>query len=217
MYQGTDPSDATAWALVGVYNLGYPMGARSLVKYGSDLAIITTDGVIPLSQAIKLDRSQDDAVALTQKIQPDAFQAATVAYPPPRSAGRGCSTPRARWRSSTSPTAPAVQYVQNVQTGRGAASPAWTRPAGPSPTTPPITPRSNAVYQWDIGADDAGTPITYDLGGAWSNFRTPGQKRFTMLRPLMNTVSWITPAVEMDVNYRDTSRRRRRSPRTCPR
>jgi hypothetical protein len=204
MYQGTDPSDATKWFLIGVYSVGYPMGAKSIVKYGSDLAIITTDGVIPLSQAILKDRAQDNNVALTQRIQ-NAFHAATMASPPGTSGWQGILYPKGSLAifNVPVPLSSAVQFVQNIQTG------AWCRFTGINATTWAVA-NGNAYYavgsnvlQWDIGGDDAGTTITYDLKTAFSNFNVPGQKRFTALRTLMNTVSWILPAVEMDVDFRD--------------
>lgn len=203
VYQGDDPSDATNWALVGVYDVGYPMGARSLVKYGSDLAIITTDGVIPLSQAIKLDRTQDNAVALTQKIRP-TFQQAAIDNPPGTAGWQGLLYPKGTLAIVNVPYSPAQQFVQNVQTG------AWCRFTGLDATCWAVANNTAyygsaaGVFEWDVGADDGGTTITYDLEGAWSTYRTPGQKRFTMLRPLMNTVSWIKPAVEMDINFQTT-------------
>lgn len=202
MYQGTDPGDATKWALVGVYDLGYPMGPRSLVKYGSDLCIITTDGVIPLSQAIRLDRAQDDAVALTQRIQ-NAFHTATAAYPASQ-AWQGILYSKGSLAIFNIPSTPAVQYVQNVQTG------AWCRFTGMDAACWGIANgvayygSGAAVLQWDVGAADNGAQITYDLKGAFSDFRSKGQKRFTMLRALMVAPSWITPAVEVDVDYKES-------------
>lgn len=203
MYQGTDPSDATAWSLVGVYNLGYPMGARSMIKYGSDLAVITTDGVIMLSQAIRLDRSQDNAVALTAKIQ-NAFHMAAFTYPPGTFGWQGTLYQRGSLAIFNVPSSPAQQYVQNVQTG------AWCRFTGMDAACWGVA--NNMIYygsgsnvlQADTGADDNGSTIIYDLKAAFTNCKAPGQKRFSMIRPLMNTVSWIAPALEVDVDYRDS-------------
>lgn len=203
MYQGNDPGDATAWALVGVYNLGYPMGPRCLVKYGSDLVIITTDGVVPLSQAIQLDRAQDNQVALTQRIQ-NAFWTATTSYPAGTFGWQGFLYPTGGLAIFNVPSSPAQQYVQTIQTG------AWCRFTGMDAACWGVAnngayyARGTTVYQWDVGADDAGSLITYDLKTAFSNYRTHGQKRFTMCRPLMNTVSWIKPALEIDTDYRDS-------------
>jgi hypothetical protein len=203
LYQGTDPGDPTAWALVGVYNVGFPMGPRSLVKYGSDLAVITTDGVIMLSQAIRLDRAQDNAVALTQRIQ-DAFHTATESYPAGTFGWQGMLYPKGSLAIFNIPSTPAQQFVQNVQTG------AWCRFTGIDATC--IATANNAIYfgsgssvlQFDIGADDNGTAITYDLKTAFTGLRTSQQKRFTAIRPLMSTVAWLRPALEVDVDYRDT-------------
>lgn len=202
LYQGVDPSNAASWALVGVYDLGYPMGPRSLIKFGSDLAIITTDGIIPLSQAMKLDRTQDDAIALTQRIQ-NAFQTSTATYPQATFGWQGTLYPKGGLAIINVPSAPAVQYVQNVQTG------AWCRFTGMDAACWGVANNTayyasgSDVFQWDVGGDDAGSAITYDLKTAFTDFRTKGQKRFTALRPLMSTVGWILPAVEIDVDYRD--------------
>lgn len=67
VYQGTDPSSASTWALVGIFNVGAPIGRRCLYKYGGDLLIITQDGVVPASRAFAADRTSS-AVAVSDKI-----------------------------------------------------------------------------------------------------------------------------------------------------
>jgi hypothetical protein len=67
VYRGTDPSSSTAWVLVGVWDVGQPIGRRCLYKYKSDLLYISLEGVLPLSAAITLGRT-DQRVALTDKI-----------------------------------------------------------------------------------------------------------------------------------------------------
>ena len=59
MYKGTDPTNADAWALVGVYNVPKPIGRKCLYKYGGDLLIITETGIRPMSQVLQ-------AVAVTR-------------------------------------------------------------------------------------------------------------------------------------------------------
>lgn len=68
VYKGTDPSDANAWALVGVFVLGRPIGRRCGIKYGGDLAINTYEGVYPLGKGL-LTATIDRRIALTDKIQ----------------------------------------------------------------------------------------------------------------------------------------------------
>ena len=68
VYRGTDPSSASTWALVGVWDIGSPIGRRCFLKWGGDLLIITRDGVLPMAQALQSSRT-NPRVALTDKIQ----------------------------------------------------------------------------------------------------------------------------------------------------
>ena len=69
VYKGTDPTDATDWGLVGVFDLPLPLGRRCFTKLGSDVAVITLQGLIPLSQALPFDPSADRSVSITARIQ----------------------------------------------------------------------------------------------------------------------------------------------------
>lgn len=78
VYSGTDPSDATKWALVGVWRIGKPVGKRCLMKYGGDMIILTYNGLYPLAASLQSSRL-DPRIALSDKIQ-GAFSAATQSY-----------------------------------------------------------------------------------------------------------------------------------------
>ena len=49
---GTDISDATKWALVGIFHIGSPVGQRCSAKLGPDVAVINKNGFVPLSQVM---------------------------------------------------------------------------------------------------------------------------------------------------------------------
>jgi len=68
VYQGIDPTSITTWSMVGVWDIGAPIGRRSLYKYAGDMLIICQDGVVPLSGALQSSRVQP-RVAITDKIQ----------------------------------------------------------------------------------------------------------------------------------------------------
>lgn len=205
IYQGTDPGDPLNWALTGVYDIGIPLGRRSLMKYGADLFALTTNGVLPLSQALSRDRAADEDVALTAKIQ-NAFSISAQSYLT-NFGWSGITYQRGTLAIYNVPTAElstAVQYVQNVQTG------SWCRFTGLNAFCWCITDNAvfyggaQGVYQWDVGVTDAGTDLVADMKQAFNYFGDRGSlKRFTMLRPTMNVTANISPAIEMLVDYQE--------------
>jgi len=57
VYQGYDPSYASTFSLAGHFRIGRPQGRRFYAKMGSDIVMITADGVIMISKALLSDRS----------------------------------------------------------------------------------------------------------------------------------------------------------------
>lgn len=70
MFQGYDPSSVNTWGLSAHFRIGAPVGVGRFCwqKIGMDAAVITTDGVVLLSQAMLTDRSQTNA-AVSDKIR----------------------------------------------------------------------------------------------------------------------------------------------------
>lgn len=75
VYQGTNPSDAAEWALVGVYTIGKPLNKNAWFRAGGDFVILTEDGIVPVSAALMKDRAALQAEAITSPIE-DLWQAA---------------------------------------------------------------------------------------------------------------------------------------------
>ncbi len=76
VYKGTDPSNADAWSLVGVYNLPRPIGRKCLYKFGGDLLVITESGLIKMSSVLQ---SVDERIAsISDKIIGDLSRAASL-------------------------------------------------------------------------------------------------------------------------------------------
>jgi hypothetical protein len=67
VYQGTDPSSATTWALKGVWQIGYTFSRRCMFKWAGDLLILTNDGLTPLTADLQSSRL-DPRINLTDKI-----------------------------------------------------------------------------------------------------------------------------------------------------
>ena len=68
VYKGTDPSSISTWSLVGVYQLGSPVGKRCASRYAGDVLILTQDGLDPLSKSLMSSRVNTQ-VAITDKVQ----------------------------------------------------------------------------------------------------------------------------------------------------
>lgn len=203
IYQGTDPDDPLNWSIVGDFHVGRPIGRRALIKFGAELLVLTTWGVLAMSQALKLDRAQDNQIAITAKIQ-NAFQTATQTYGDlfgweAVSYEQGAL---AIYNVPTSELVSSVQYVQNLQTG------AWCRFTGLDAICWATADHNiffggvEAVYQWDVGVTDHGNDLNCDLETAFSVFGQSGRiKHFTMIQPVLNATANVKPAIEMLVDF----------------
>jgi hypothetical protein len=122
VYEGDDPSDANSWRIVGIYEISRPLNKSAYFKAGGDLAILTEDGIIPVSEALRKDRAALQAVAISYPIE-DAWKAAV--------ANRTTSFPiqPTLWQSQAMlligiPGPGGIAYVANARTG------AWCRYTG---------------------------------------------------------------------------------------
>lgn len=204
IYAGTDPTSASTWSLVGVFNLPPPLGTRCFQQIGSDLGIITLQGVLPLSQTIQLDTGAVRTAAITGRIQNAMLQAAQqyqdnfgwqlISYP-----AEGLLLLNVPQETNTSQ----VQFVQNFLNG------SWTQFQGWNANCFEIfndllyfgdnLGNVNNAYQ---GPADLVSPIVADMQCAFNFFGAPGRiKRMTMIQPLMVTGGTITPTLGVDVDF----------------
>lgn len=209
VYQGTDPSSANTFALVGVYNLGAPIGRRCFLRISGNLWIITQDGVIPMTEMLAIDRSDAPRVALTSMIM-NAMNQAVQNY----SAFFGwqfISYPRGTLAVLNIPTvssSSAMQFVMNTITG------AWCRFLNIDAQCWELYndflyfgSTDGRVYKWDVGSGDytgdEDLGITATVQTAFNYFDTRGwKKRFTAIRPIINTDgSTVLPGVGLNVDF----------------
>lgn len=203
VYQGTDPDNDNEWSLVGVFSIGRPLGRRALFKFGGDLQILTTNGVFPLSQALGFDRGQQNNVAVTAKIQ-NAFSVATQQHFS-KFGWQGITYQQgslAIYNIPIDELTTSHQYVQNLQTG------AWCRFTGLNAYCWEIYNggiyfgTSDGVYQWDNGVTDSGNDLIADMKTAFNYFGRRGtQKKFNMIRPILNATADVSPAIEMLTDF----------------
>lgn len=124
IYQGTDPSSSTTWALVGVFDVARPIGTRCFCKYGGDLLYMSylgCTGIAKFLQSTKVDLKE----SITNTIA-EAFTDAASNY----GGNYGwefCISPNENILLVNIPVSQygtSVQYVMNTNTG------AWCRFTG---------------------------------------------------------------------------------------
>lgn len=204
VYQGTDPSSASTWALVGVWKIGQPIGKRCLLKYQGDLLIICVDGVYPLSKALKFSQTNPRA-SITDLIQNSITENAALYASNfgwqllfyPKSNMILLNVPVAQGSSQE-------QYAMNTITGawghfKGISANCWALHS-----EEPYFGGNGVVGKfWDTLADN-NTNIDGDLKIAFNYFGSRGiQKKFNIMRPILLTNGSPSILAGLNVDYED--------------
>lgn len=206
IYQGYDPSSASTWSLAGIFHTGRPLGRRCLCKYASDVLVICTDGLSPLSKLLLTDRTQPGA-QLTYKIA-NAINADVQGY----GTNFGWQVMEYPLGNKLVVNVPEVAGSASHQWVMNTVSNAWTRFRSWNANCWEIQGdtlyyggNGGKVYTADTGTSDAGIPITIDVKPAFNNFDTQGQqKRFTIARPIFQASAQITtPIITLNVDFQD--------------
>jgi hypothetical protein len=204
LYSGTDPTNASAWNLVGTFNVAPPLGRRCMTRLGSDVAVITQQGVIPISQALPFDPSADRSIALTARIQNAMASSALM--------GQSLFG----WELTSYPAqqllilnVPQVQNTTQVQYVMNALTGAWCQFLGWNANT--FTIFNQQLYWGDnvgnvnlgyVGSSDNFNSIFADMQCAFNWFDEPGRlKRITMVQPLLTLGGGLTPTLGVDVDF----------------
>lgn len=177
IYAGDNPGDAAAWALVGRFTLGAPMGVRAIQKIGADLVVSTVDGYQALSLVLSGGRAQQKVGALSDKIRKavlfatknyaDNFGWQTILYPVGNMAF--FNVPKG--------TSNFEQHVVNTLTG------AWCKFTGLNARSfGMFNDRlyfggSSVVYKADDGRSDAGAAIQAIGQTAWNYLGAQATKK----------------------------------------
>lgn len=204
IYEGVDPTNASDWHLVGVFDISPPLGRRCLLRVGSDVAVITQQGVLPISQALPFDPSADRSVSITSRIQNAMAQSAL-------SAGSNfgwqlISYPAQQLAVLNVPlgeNSQQVQYVMNTLTG------AWCQFIGWGANCFELFQdklyfgnNEGRVIQAYAGIGDINMPVSADLQCAFNWFEEPGRtKRMTMIQPLLTMGGFLTPTLSVDTDF----------------
>lgn len=199
VYQGSDPGDASAWSIVGRFQIGAPLGIRALTKVGADLMVATRDDYVSMSQALTKARVN----VPENKIRPAIIAAAAAT-------GGNFGWDMAVFPSGgflivNVPTSGGDfdQHVQNLVTK------AWCRFKDvPANCWAMFNDRlyfggaGGKVYRFWDGNDDDGAAISADGLGAWVGMGGAGRKRAAAVRPVMGATGGLTYSFGLGVDYR---------------
>nr|WP_064245445.1 hypothetical protein [Rhizobium leguminosarum]OAP97012.1 hypothetical protein A4U53_11830 [Rhizobium leguminosarum] len=183
VFQGSDPSSASNWGLIGTFKLGRPLGTdRCMLSVGADLAIMTTDGIVPITKAVQLDRGATSLGAITAKIGP-TWRETVAAIGTTSEEWQLASFPARQMAIVNLPSSfGTYQYVMNTETG------AWCRFVGISASCWAtwqdrlfFGSSDGTVYEAEAGASDNGVAIDALMVGAWNRFGDGLSTKFSKL------------------------------------
>lgn len=206
VYQGTDPSSANTWGLVGVFDVPTPIGRRCFTRYGGDLLLLTLEGLYPLSQLLSVDQSQAERVAITERIS-SAFNEASNSYGS-LWGWEACvfaAGTRLFVNIPTEENASAKQYVMNTLTG------AWCEYDNHNANCWAVYNdqiyfggMDGRVYRANTGRADVATAITAIGQTAYQAHGTANVKRFSLLKPLVTATGTNRPALGISLDFSET-------------
>jgi hypothetical protein len=223
VYQGTNPSSAAAWSLVGTYFLGKPLGRRCLERYGGDLIALTQNGTFALSTAIQ-SASIDYKTALSYKIV-NAFTEAASLY----GANFGWETRLFPAQNALIVNIPVAedgthyQYVMNTITKAWCKFTGWNAEDfvvfnkelyfcghGWNEYTSPSNNQLGIYKAWSGFVDGAsaayGNAIVAYGKAAFNYYGSMGlEKRYPMVRPIISANGPTTYLTGIDVDFQDTT------------
>lgn len=202
VYQGTDPGDANAWSLVGVYNTPRPIGRRCTQKLGGELLIATAQGVVSLSTVMS---GLEQQTPFSEKINTSIADAWGIYKN--NSGWQLKYVPDLEWLILNVPVSTGdfqQQYVMNCHTK------AWCRFKDLDANVWEVFNGSlyfganGKVIQAGTGQSDDGADINIDVRQAPSTFGAPGRlKHFKIYRPMINSDGALGLAFAMNVDFSD--------------
>ena len=204
-YSGSYPGD-TNFTLVGHYFFPLVLGRRAFVNVGSDLAVITQGGIIPLSEGIKDNQTGENYYSITDKIR-TSFRSSVAMYKS-NTGWEAKNYPAGDFLLVNVPTASnstAYQYILNTRLG------SWTKFTGWNGICWSLLNENlyfgasdGKVYQADYGANDNGSAIPVDIKTAFNYCDDRAKiKQFTLAKPLVLGDSSTMFYMDVDVDYSD--------------
>ena len=198
LYAGTDPSSASDWSLVGIYNIGAPIDARGIVRIGGDIRITTQYDYISLREVFsrgELGTPTKASGALTTAANSNLFGWQSILFPEGSFALFNVPISASQFQ----------QHVVNTRTF------AWCRFTGVNANCWETYDNKlyfggtdNNVYEFWSGFNDNGSNIQATSSQAWSDLGSPGRKKITAKRPVIGVDGDVTFSMALGYDFRST-------------
>jgi hypothetical protein len=202
VYQGSNPGSALSWALVGIYEIGVPVGDRAIMRYGSEVAVVTEGDVITLPSAFS------QPVPPTTKMSGAIAQAAYS-----RILNEGWELfwmPNEHLMLLNIPVATSPdlfeQYVLNTENMAPArftniTSRTWAMYNGDAY----FGGTDGKVYRYNTAYNDDGSDIDVLAETAWTDYGVATNKMVTALQPAFQAVDSIEYDMKVGYGFKEAS------------
>lgn len=210
LYNGTDPSNAATWTLVGRYYSSPPIGKKGWFKFRADVYFITEGGIISFSQIRQTGEGEDTKEYITAKLGRNYSDVTNfkgnqgwcgVVYPK-----RNMLIVNAPFTGSIS--GEYVQFAMNTDTN------AWGRFRGMSALDWVVfneqvyfSTYGGKVILYDQGSADNGMQISAIGRQAWNTFANDRvglvNKQLHMVQVVLKAADVPSIAISVNVNFED--------------
>lgn len=206
VYQGTDPTDATNWSLVGVYEGSPPLGANqnAMMRAGGDLLILTYAGIVSMTDIQTKDAAALSNSSISRNISPDWITE--------QANRRGVPWEIVKWPSrsyaivncpAVGPASTLICFVVNLETG------AWCKYTGWDARCLAIHndqlyfgTNSGTVVEGEVTGSDQGELYYSTYVGHMDHLGAVGRtKTVQQARAIFRTLATFIPKISVTADY----------------
>lgn len=198
VYEGSDPSNAATWQLVGRYDISPPLGKNATMRAGGDFLIATQQGIIPLSQVVSKDPAALSFDAVSRNIEPTWQEEAAA----------GQNVQLVKWDDQAVALCvfPGSMRMLTVGLERGAwaiQTGGWTANCAAIFQGAAFVGKADGrVYRLNSSGTDDGVPFTARYCHSFDDLGSPAQyKRAQMARPAFFSTDEFDFRVSVAVDY----------------
>jgi len=202
VYQGTDPSDATNWTLIGKYLIPPIISKNCAMEFAGDVFILTKRDIVRLSEVIKTSSNAGGFVLNPSKLSGGIsrdFNSYGNNY-----GWRITSYPAEGWIIINVPIATNTEYRQYIINTVGSASTefnGWNASVFGVLDDKLFFGNGTTLWQANSGNSDNGSAIQLTCRQAFSNLGSPRKKKISNARLYMESEGLLDVEVSIGIDF----------------